>query len=371
MILDPVKLLSTRFRVKSWILFGVVSVYVVISLLFYFQWVGPSLNGSLDSHIAADSSTYLYFADSLREGRPDPIVIARLSSFPNTLWFPVVLALLLKSTFAMVIANYAMFFIALILLKKAFTFSLGGFIGLLLLNATTTISLLSVNKEIVDLLVVSIFLLGYRQRRFNVLALALVLALLNRFEVCLVMLIFLAAESGLNPLRRRRGLTLVILTIGLSVTLPLVASASLADRFTEASAGGVVAWLDSLEMHYLFAVSVVPKIAETFFGMLVNASNWDKLSDLSDIANSYILLSNNLATAAVLMILARRRGSALRSDILYFAFFGCIIMSVSLVIQPRYFYFAYVLMCLEAAHPVNGRVFTSASLDSALGNAHA
>jgi len=92
-------------------------------------------------------------------------------------------------------------------LKRSFSFSTGIFVGLLLLNATTTISLLSVNKEIVDLLAVSIFFFARRRHRNGVLLLALMLALFNRFEVCIVMLLFLLAESKLNPWRQRRVVT--------------------------------------------------------------------------------------------------------------------------------------------------------------------
>ena len=101
--------------------------------------------------------TYIKAADALREGREDIYLTAALSSFPNTVLCPVLLAFVLKSTFAMVLADYAMFFLALALLKNSFSFSTGVFLGLLLLNATTTISLLSVNKEIVDFLAVSLF----------------------------------------------------------------------------------------------------------------------------------------------------------------------------------------------------------------------
>ena len=348
MILDPVKILNKGFRIRSWILFGLVLVYISISLWLYFQWIGPSLKGSLDQHIAADSTTYLYFADSLREGRVDPYVIVALSSFPNTLWCPVLLALVLKSTFAMVLANYAMFFLALALLKRAYSFSAGSFLVLLLLNPTTTISLLSVNKEIVDLLVISIFFLGYRRRRHGLILFALALALFNRYEVCIVILVFLLAGSRMNPWRRRRVLTMVVLTIALSVMLPLFASSALASRFEEASEGGVIVWLDSLEMHYLYAVAVFPKIAQNLFGELVN---WKALYDPSDIANSYIVFFNNIATMFVLAILLWKRTFLARFDLVYFAMLGCIITAVSLVIQPRYFYFVYVVLCLKAAQP--------------------
>jgi len=290
MAVDPLKILSTRFRVRSLVLFSLLLVYIGFSLFLFFQWIGPSLDGRTDQHIAADSATYIYFADSLREGREDPFVIAALSTFPNNLWLPVLVALALKSPLAVVLANYTMFFLALILWKKCYSFSLGVFVALLLLNATTTISLLSVNKEIVDLLAVSIFFFAWRKRRHGVLLLALMLALINRSEVCLVMILFLLAQSKLNPFHRRRVITIAVLITGLSLMLPLAVSNTLSQRFEEASSAQTVALLDSLEMHYLYGVAVIPKIAENLFGELLNVSKWKTLFvGSSDVANSYIL----------------------------------------------------------------------------------
>lgn len=344
-------ILVKPFPIRSWVFAGIVVCYISVSLCIFYQWVGPSLDGRSDQHIAADSLTYLNFADSLREHREDPFVVAALSSFPNTLWMPVLIALALKGTFSIVVADYAIFFLSVALLKKSFSFSTETFVTLLLLNATTTISLLSVNKEIIDLLAVSLFLFASREGKRGLLLLALSLALLNRFEVFVVMMVYLAIQTKLNPWRRRRALTLVLLTIVISVMLPLSLSGELARRFEEASSGGVIVLLDSLEMHYLYAVAVAPKIAENFFGMLINPSAWQALNDSSDLANSYILLFNNMATAVVVVILIMKHAFSIRSDLIYFAIISCILMAISLVIQPRYFYFVYVVLCLQAAQP--------------------
>jgi hypothetical protein len=352
MAFNPLKILSLRFQVKSMILFALLLVYIGISLFLFFGWVAPSLDGRTDQHIAADSQTYLYFADSLRNRDGNPWVIASLATFPNTLWCPVLLALVFRNTFVMVLVNYALFLLALVLLKKTFSFSTGAFLGLMLLNPTTTISLLSVNKEIIDFLAISIFFFAYRKHRKGLLLAALLLALFNRYEVCMVMMLFLMVSSFLNPLRRRRGLTLIVLVTSMSVLLPLLVSESLSSRFEEASTGQTIVQLDSLEMHYLYGVAVIPKLAEMFFGELLNFSKRiTSYADFSDIANTYIMFFNNLATAFVLFVLARKRALMARSDLIYFAMLGCIIGAVSLVIQPRYVYFVYVVLCLQAAHP--------------------
>jgi hypothetical protein len=350
-VANPFRILAKPFPLRSWIFAGMLACYILASLFVFYLWIAPSLDGRTDQHITADSVTYLYFAETLRAGRFDPWVMAALSTFPNTLWAPVLIALILKSTLAIVLANYVIFFVAIALLKKSFSFSTGVFISLLLLNATTTISLLSVNKEIIDLFAISLFLFAYRKRKRSLLLIALAIAFFNRFEVCLVMLVFLFAQTRFNPWRRRRGVTLLVLTLALSVLLPLVAGGSLTRRFEEASSGGVIVWLDQMEMHYLYALAVVPKVAENLFGVLVNTSTWTAFSDLSDIANSYILLLNNLASAIVVMTLIWKRTLSARFEVIYLAMIGCILMAVSLVIQPRYFYFVYVLLSLQAAQP--------------------
>lgn len=356
MTLDPVKILSKPIPTRSIVLVVLFATYVAFSMFLFFEWVAPSLDGRVDQHIAADSSTYMYFADALREGRPDPEVFAALSTFPNTLWAPVLLALVLKDTFAIVVADYAILFLAIFLLKKSFSFSTGVFLGLLLLNATTTISLLSVNKEIFDLLIVSIFLYARRKGSFALLVLALLLAVINRFEVCIVLLLFIFVESKLNALRERRIATTVALLIALSVLLPLVASHTLAEKLGEASHSNTIAFFDNLEMHYMYGIAVFPKIAENFFAELIDVSKWVNSYSLSDLANSLIVFSNNLATLVVLIVLLRKRALTLQSDLIYFALLGCIVMAISLVVQPRYFYFVYVVLCLQAALPKSSRL---------------
>ena len=54
------------FPIRSWAFAGIMVWYISVSLCIFYQWVGPSLDGRSDQHIAADSVTYLSFADSLK-----------------------------------------------------------------------------------------------------------------------------------------------------------------------------------------------------------------------------------------------------------------------------------------------------------------
>jgi hypothetical protein len=348
--MSPEKFLVTRRRLAWWCLAGLSIAYALVCALIFFQWVNPSLQGQTSQRIAADSSTYLYMADVLREGRNDPFVLGALASFPNTLWMPVFVALLLKNTVVIALVNVFVFLVSIRLFKLSSEFNVGLFVALLLINPTTMVSLLSVNKEIIDLFVVALFCYSLTSKRKWALCAALIIALLNRYEVCFTMILFLFIRSRLNPLRRRRLLTLFGLVVLISFCLPLLAGRSLATRFEEASSGGMIAFLDSLEMHYLYFIAVIPKILEGMFGELLNVSRWTQYST-DDLANSYILVFNNVAALVTLLILGWKRNLKLSSDWVYFALLGCIIMSLSLVVQPRYFYYCYVLFCFQAAHP--------------------
>lgn len=348
-LVSPLVILTKPFKVKSFIVLTLTVVYIAGSMVIFFQWVNPTLTGQVDQHIAADSTVYIGFADALRSRNADPILLASLFTFPNTLLCPVALALLFKSTFSQMVADYLMFFLALALLRKSVSFAMGPFLALLLLNATTTISLLSVNKEIVDLLAISLFLFARYKRHGFLLLLAILLAAFNRFEVAVVMLCYVFANSKLNPFRQKRAVALIALVFALSVLLPLALSKDLNQRFEEAEGGHTIALLDALEMHYMYWAAVIPKTAECLFGELLSFySRLQIYQDGSDLANSYIILSNNVANVVVLCVLMWRRRLTVSEDLTYFAFLGWIIMSIALVIQPRYIYFAYVLLCLEA-----------------------
>lgn len=335
--------------------------YVILSLVLFFSWVNPSLTGETEQHIAADSSTYMYFADSLREGRNDPWVFASLASFPNTRWGPVLIGVLIPSTVAIVLANYSILLFAIWLIHRAIDIDLSLLLLLILANVTTFISLLSLNKEILDLLVMSLFVYylgrGSQRARRIALSAALLISTICRFETAVCIIAYLTLESRWNILRRWRTASLIVIVLLLSASLPSLISATMSSRIDEAqataSSGGLLLLLDDLQMHYLFFVAVIPKILDNLFAQLVSFNSWPSYS-LYDAANTFFLFGNNLASLVVIVLLIFQKRFRLRNNLVYFACLTAILMSTSPVIQPRYFYGAYIILCVEAArrwHP--------------------
>jgi hypothetical protein len=341
----PASFYSRRLSFASAIVGMVLVAYVAVTFFLYFYAVVPSFQQNSTSEVfAVDSTVYTYFADSIRQHRPDPWVLESLARFPNTLWAPVLISLLLKSQFAIMLFNYALFAVSLRILSRSCPISLTVFIPLLLLNPTTATSLLCVNKEVLDLFNLALFLYWRKSGRWAILVSALVLALFNRYELCVVMLAITLAESGLNPFRKRRFVTLLLLVGALNFIMPFWGSNELARRFGEAQSAALVRTLDQLQLHYLYVLAVIPKVGEDLYGFLSNTQVWTQ-------PTSWVLIMffNNLAAAIVTLILLMKRALKLRNDFIYFGAIGAAIVAQALVVQPRYFYFIYVLLCLQAA----------------------
>lgn len=350
-----------RTSASVW-LWSAVIVYLILSAILFVFWVNPSLSGETTQHISADSYTYAYFAETLLEGRYDPWVLNSLSTFPNTLWGPVLLGLLFQNTVAIALADYAILCIAVWLFYRAFDIDVGLFLVLLAANVTTFISLLSLNKEIFDLLVVALFAyyLGSREtlaKRRTALAIGLIIAIICRFETALCILAFLGMRSRLNPLRRWRKTSLVALVMILTFALPtLYASSAMSSRVDEAeasaTAGGLLLLFDELQKRYLFFLIVIPKALDNLFAQLISFGSWPSYS-LDDAANTIFLFGNNLANLVIMAVLFARKRFALQNDLVYFAILTAILISAGTIIQPRYFYGAYTLLCVEAARRWN------------------
>jgi hypothetical protein len=359
---DPLGFLTKPRRFMSAAIVPVLAAYLALTLALYFEAVIPSYaNGTTSWTFAVDSTVYTDLADALREGRDDPIALNSMARFPNNLWAPVFISLLLNSSFYLMLLNYCIFTASLLLFKKTYHISLSVMILLLLLNPTTTTSILCVNKEVLDVFVLSLFLFAEKRRNRALIFVALVIALLNRYEICAVIIAYMIVKSRLNPWREHRWTTVLLLVGALNFLMPVWGGQELERRFAEAESAGFVRLLDNLQMHYLFVLAVLPKIAESLFGQLVNPLVWEDPSSWL-----FINFFSNLACAFVILMVVKKRQWALRNDLLYLGAIGSVMVAQALVVQPRYFYFLYALLCLQVARKGTLRTPASCAPDTSL-----
>ena len=337
---------------RDCLLYFGIPAYLLVSVLLFFSWVNPSLVGDNEHHIGADSGTYMSFAKSLRAGENDPYVLASLYSFPNTLWGPVLMGLALNSTVEIMLANYAILIFSLWLITRAAKVDFAFLLFLIFANVTTSISLLTLNKEIFDLLANSLFIYYLARGRRPALVAALLISAVCRYETCAVMGLYLIILGRWNIFRRWRALVLILVCLALSVFLSAFLSGNMQYRLQEAtetaSSGGLLLLLDTLQTHYMFFLAAIPKILDNLFSELISISHWSIYS-FDDPANTYFLLGNNLANLGLIAYLIIKRRFTLRSNLVYYACLSAILMSTALIIQPRYFYGAYIVLCVEAA----------------------
>ena len=147
----------------------------------------------------------------------------------------------------------------------------------------------------------------------------------------------------------------------LNFIMPVWGGRELERRFAEAESAGFIRLLDNLQIHYLYVLAVLPKIAQYLFGQLVNPLVWEAPSSWL-----FINFFNNLAYVVVILMVIKKRRWTLRSDLLYFGALGSVMIAQALVVQPRYYYFIYALLCVQVAQKESPWAPTSYVPDTSL-----
>lgn len=302
--------------------------------------------------IGADSSTYYKLAQlydlssielvTLGSNFLGPMLILKFTDMNNYFVFTI---------------NLLFFTISYICINKYYYIRRYRFLFFLCINPMLLASLLLVNKEIIGLFSMALFACYLVNKSKRYLWMALLFGLLTRWQQSFVFLVFIMLNSKLNPLKHYRKLTLLALVLSLSVLYPPFLSSTLGtvgDAETLArqsdTAGGFAQLLNRLQDHYLFFVAVIPKIFSNLFGNIFRIKNYILAPsdiDLYDIYNSFIVLGHQIAMFIVTILLIYKKKLKLSSDIIYFSTLYLIVYSLSTMIQYRYIYPIYILICLN------------------------
>jgi hypothetical protein len=359
------------------------------SLIPLFFWiVQPSLLGKNGLRIGADSAVYLWYSglDSDRvllktayhveQPYPDEITLV---AFGGNYLGPYLIASTLKSNFLIMLFNYVLFFVSLHYLFKLSGVRPKMLTVLLLINPITAVSIMTLNKEIIVLLAAALFAYYMESRSKFLLLIVLSVSMIARWEQAASVLIFLLLTSRLNPWRKRRGFTIALVIMGITVSYPQIAP-TVASLFSAANDfnGGLMTALAYLQDHYLFPLAIIPKVLMTFFGTFVSiyyAKHWD----WSDLQNSFIGPVSSLLLAIMLIALKNLKKFSMCNDLIYYSFLFMVILASSPFLQPRYMYPMYVFACIELSRKrlVNNVVAeasrvrgNSSQVDSEAGSCH-
>ena len=340
--------LTAKFPIITWIAGATLLLYLLFCAAALWAFIIPAVNGDSPIRIGADSSTYWVFADDLTQGNG-----VALLTFSGNLVGPVAIAFLLKSPAMVALLNLVLFGLSIRIAGKVPGVNKWVFALLLMLNAETAVSLISLNKEIFTLISM-VLLVRYihSERRSKSMLLAILgLSLAARWEQAMIIVMFLIMYRG--RFRRHPGTALAIVTLGITVAYPLAGRGVDLSEFTDqAAGGGMIVVLNSIQSHFGFFIAMIPKIFMSLAGTL--SSPWYFLDGYWalpswDWQQRYAMLLHESAILTLIVWAIWRKRLSLREPVPFFIALYLIVTAASPFIQPRYQYPVYVLLCLQMA----------------------
>jgi hypothetical protein len=343
--------LTWRLTINELVGWLVIALIVLCSLGLFFFYVEPSSNGGNNLRIGADSAFYLWHAGINRDnpyGANDESTFPAISFGSNYLG-PDLIGRLLRNGFLILCFDYFLFFVAIAYIARSISVRALLLTILLLMNPSILVSVLTLNKEILVLLSTAMlcYYLETGRRSRLLLCCLLIVALLGRWQNCLVDGFFLLMTAPWNPLNKRRGVTLAILVLTITIVYPFLwPFINLALGINEYE-GKTIAVLTEAQTHFLYFVVVIPKIALNLYGGAIELARAG--NDNRDVYNSLIVPLTSLANAIVTVWYCIARKLDLRNDRLFLALVYAIIFAVSPFTQCRYLLPVYLILCIEIA----------------------
>jgi hypothetical protein len=343
-----------RHTIWRWILLWAIVAYFVLCYALFVSYVEPSFIGGNNLRIGADSAIYLAVAGVVRSNSIDPNAFPLLSFGGNFLG-PVLIAKLIPSLAGIAILNLTFFGICLWTADTLPGVKTGWFFWLMILNPLTTPSLLTLNKEILSILAVVLFLkyVSADIRSKRLLAVVIVTAILARWEQALVTILFLLLEHRKSPLRGRRWLCLSIMIISITIIYPFLVNTTLVNMASLLSVnenGALMPRLNEVQAHYGFPLIVLAKILLNLWGEVLRPNYfWTAYLkvDFTDIQNSIAIPLDCVATFFVSVAALVSRKLNIRKDSVYWIAIYSVATAATPLFQPRYQYAVYAILCLE------------------------
>jgi hypothetical protein len=349
--------MSARQNARRRMAHLVLLLYLSGAVVFFVRVAQPVLRGDLDFQFYADSATYVKMAEE------DAPLQDLLQVGLNALG-PVLLLRALHSDPVLVfVFNVAAFLAAYRILRSSSAAADPLYLALALAASPVMFSsLMSINKEILALLVISLLAAHHSTGRRSYFVAGLLLSPLIRWQLTVFALVSAALRSG--PLRRHRALALGGLVIACSIGYPLMRAGVFQQLDDIAQAGaleqiggsGLYARFVALQNRGLYFLVVVPKVLHLFVGLI---SRVGQMLQPTDVYNNLVATSQaiaNLAISALALLLWRIGRLRLDSHPFFLGLVFAVIFGLSPIYSPRYLFPVYVLLALSVAESASDPV---------------
>jgi hypothetical protein len=341
--------------VRVWLVIGLFAVYLIVSYFIFFQAVAPVANFHFQPLIQADSGTY-WEASGVRTTNFADRIAAGADASSN-LFGPVLEAELLRTDFNVAVFNCLLFVFCLSILRSTPQFDRGTFLLLMMMNPFLIVSMITLNKEIFALSGILVFVRYTGAKRFRAvwLAIALVLSLFARWQQVLVLLLYVLYQSKISPVRGRPRWGVAITVLGFTVGYGLIyrlVPFFFAALLAQAEGGHTILILDNIQANFGFPLVAIPKIMMNCLGRFVTPAYFLRdyfFGDFSDWLGQIILPVHTLLLSVLLAGMMFSRKLRLQHAPVYLLVLYLLMTAVNPMVQPRYEYAAYVLLCLEAS----------------------
>ncbi|MGH7526468.1 MAG: hypothetical protein ACREMX_07165 [Gemmatimonadales bacterium] len=320
---------------RLWLYFGCsLAAFVIVAM--------PALNGELDLQFYSDSLTYENFA------RQMDLNLGLITIGGNFLGPILIFKTLGYNRLLVVLFNIVCLAVAFRVFSATFPLDRRRFLLYLTISPLLFVSLLSLNKEIVSLPALAFFAAYVERRRLWYLVPALALSILVRWQFTMFMLVFLLVDSPLNPFRRHRLVSLVMLTLAISVLyVRYLGTFEALDRVAFLAAqehvggSGLYSRFIAVQNNYGYFLVVVPKALQQMLGLLFRVPRgYEQFIFFVNV----IMVWQAWATAFLLVRVGLLRRYVLADNLLYIAWVFAAVFALSPIYSPRYFFPVYVLL---------------------------
>ena len=264
---------------------------------------------------------------------------------------------LLRNNLNVALFNTSLFLVCLVILRGMPEFDRATFLLLMMINPFLLASMITLNKEIFALAGIIVFIRYTAATRFRLwwLGAALALSLCARWQQVLVMLIYVLFESRISPLRGRRrwgiAITVLAFTIGYGL-IYRIAPFFFAALLAQAEAGHTILLLDTIQAYFGFPLVAVPKILMNCLGHFASPGyllNVYPTEDFTNWRDQIFMQMHTLFLTVLLLGMFFSHKLRLKHAPVYLLALYLLMTAVNPMVQPRYEYAAYVLLCLEAS----------------------
>jgi hypothetical protein len=224
----------------------------------------------------------------------------------------------------------------------------------------TLFALFSVNKEILSLLAIALFMVYIKTKTLPYFIAAAILGYFARWQITLFALAGFALIYLDNFIKHKHRIivTFLLLTF-ISMIYPAMSFVFIQviehGEAGEIKGSGIFQLMNDIQLHYYggYLLVYLPKLLQILFGLL---SRYYRVLDFSDFWNDVVQYFNSVSFLILTIYLWYKKKINIKSLTFYMAIIYSVVFTITVIWSIRYFYGMYVILALlaaEASHRKN------------------